>query len=184
MSEQEIKSKLSDFLQRHPHFDEECHVVYFLVEARKVLDRRGKLAGFSTLRFYADWCVHIEKDRRLDVVEPIAERMYAAASAYLSNRNPQTEKGLGAVAEFVAMKALRDEVVRLLVSLTINPHTLCDRQPWQSFVALLSSVLGDQPINAPSPNVAQVRFISGANCCEIVFRKQVAGHRSFPYHLV
>jgi len=61
MGKIEIVEKLNDFLGEHAPFMEECHVVYMLVETRKVLDRENN-RKYPILRFYCNWTVHTDKD--------------------------------------------------------------------------------------------------------------------------
>ena len=57
----EIVDKLNLFLDKHSPFTEECHVLYTLVEIRKVLDRENN-HKYPILRFYCNWSVHTDKD--------------------------------------------------------------------------------------------------------------------------
>lgn len=56
MNEQAIVDKLSIFLSEHPIFREECAVIYFLVEIRKLIEDDQK--NFRTLYFYCCWVAH------------------------------------------------------------------------------------------------------------------------------
>jgi hypothetical protein len=62
----EIEQKLTAFLQSTMPFTQEHHVVYLLVEIRKILDHendRGNNGRYPLLRFFSDWSVHTAKDK-------------------------------------------------------------------------------------------------------------------------
>lgn len=56
MNEKIIFDKLKIFLNKHLLFTEECEVVYFLVEIRKLIEDNKK--NFKTLYFYCCWVAH------------------------------------------------------------------------------------------------------------------------------
>ena len=56
MNKQIIIDKLKLFLNKHSMFSEECEVVYFLVEIRKLIEDDKK--NFRTLYFYCCWIAH------------------------------------------------------------------------------------------------------------------------------
>lgn len=56
MNEQAIVDKLNIFLNEHLIFSEECEVIYFLVEIRKLIENDKK--NYGTLYFYCCWVIH------------------------------------------------------------------------------------------------------------------------------
>jgi len=82
----EITNKLTDFLNRTERFTEESQVVYTLVELRKLLDHYGSNARL--LRFYADWSVHIAKDRNNKSFESIGAAIYKNAVDKINADHP------------------------------------------------------------------------------------------------
>lgn len=51
MSQPEINHKLMKFLADHVPPSEECHIVYLLVEIRKILDHEESAGTFPLLKF-------------------------------------------------------------------------------------------------------------------------------------
>jgi len=86
-------------------FTEECQVVYFLVELRKTLERRGLVDDYTALKFYCDWAMHARLDR-------------AGAKEFLKRiDNIETAHSFGIFSDGVqkiaiAMDFLRQEVFR------------------------------------------------------------------------
>lgn len=56
MNKRIIKAKLRKFLDEHSKFEEECEVVYFLLEIRKLIE--GNKRKYGTLYFYCCWVAH------------------------------------------------------------------------------------------------------------------------------
>ena len=67
MGEANLKYKLEGLLRKLP-FTEECQVVYFFVEIRKLLDRMNRSEDYEYIRFFCDWVLHTEKTRNLDII--------------------------------------------------------------------------------------------------------------------
>jgi len=70
----EIIAKIRDFLNTHEPVSEECHVVYMLVEIRKILEYKN-CTQFAILKFYCDWAVHITK-KRYGPIKGILDRIH------------------------------------------------------------------------------------------------------------
>ena len=89
MSEKEITQKLREFLNsRKSHLNEECDVVYFLVEIRKVLEHQKNKNQYRFLSFYADWALHPKKDRNFfKDMRVLAHGAYSSIAARESFRH-------------------------------------------------------------------------------------------------
>ena len=178
MSDYEISAKLNVFLKRHVPLDEECHVVYVMVELRKLIEHWGFDAPL--LKFYADWTLHTEKTGNLQHIGPIAHSMYVGVESHITVPNDGMIK---AMERFLGMEELRKQMKKLFDAGGINAALLDHDALWKRFVDLFSAVLADQPIRQPcgaAANVSEIRFIP-AGGCEIRFVNPIAHHQSFHY---
>lgn len=171
MSAPEIYAKLEAFLTRHPAPTEECHVVYLLVELRKIMDHLWARSEYSLVRFYADWSVHSKKDRVTAEIVRIAENIYAEVAGKPAARAP-------AATAFSDMTELREELAHMLQAIGVSPALAEDAQNWRSFVSLLTAVLADQPIVISSTHVREIRFEPHSQECVITFSHPAGGRSS------
>ena len=171
MSAPEIHAKLEAFLARHPSPTEECHVVYLLVELRKIMDQLWARPGFSLVRFYADWSVHSQKDRVTPDIAQIAEGIYGEVAA-----NPAA--GVQMATAFSHMAGLQEELADMFEAIGVNSTLATDAEIWGAFVSLLTAVLADQPIINPSPRVREIRFEPHSRECVITFSQPAGGSSS------
>ena len=162
MSRPEIVGKLYDFLNGRVPFTEECHVIYLLVEIRKILDRDNN-TKYPLLRFYADWSVHTEKDRITPGMRTIMEAVYKDVSARMTDPY-HLESGRVAIVSFTYMEDLQDEMNRFLGEYGL-PTALTEKSNWLEFVKLCVRILADQPINAPSNDISKFSFLPAADGC-------------------
>ncbi|MCL5114155.1 MAG: hypothetical protein M1604_00015 [Patescibacteria group bacterium] len=99
MSQRHIKDKLRtelELLETREIPLDEAFVIYFLVEARKMIAREKSDNSFQAIVFYRDWAVHIQKDW----APPFIEEMI--------------ENSGGKLERFVEMGYLREEIARFL----------------------------------------------------------------------
>lgn len=144
----EIIKKLK-FIEKSHQFSEK-DVIYFVVEARKIIEREGSV--YPILKFYADWAVHTKKERITKEIYKIAEQ--------ISRSNPL--EGGGASSDFMNMTHLRDEIVRFLDEHKINSKTIVDN--WRSFSNSLGNILINQPIIFPkNPGIESISFVNTSN---------------------
>lgn len=179
MATSEIMDKLRILLTKENVFAEECEVVYFMVEARKVIDQQ-KLS-FPVLKFYADWCVHSSKDKITPEIEMMSESMYDGAVARINDPN-SPEDYTSAINDFVYMVNLRAEIGSFLTDLGLPSDLAYLEEDWIRFVVMLTRVLENQPINNPSTNVQTILFEPATPGCVIgtlVFKQPVGGYPSF-----
>ncbi|KKR06255.1 MAG: hypothetical protein UT34_C0001G0295 [candidate division WS6 bacterium GW2011_GWF2_39_15] len=147
----EITEKLNRFLVRNEVFQTEPDVVYFCVEARKLLSRLSEVDRnkFALLKFYCDWALHTEKTQQLDVIEDILIEM----------ETDVTEAGL----KFVSMNYLKPNLSEFLDVVGLENFANKD-DTWINFSYFLSRVLNEQPIltnTSTKSHVKSIRFKYG-----------------------
>jgi bifunctional DNA-binding transcriptional regulator/antitoxin component of YhaV-PrlF toxin-antitoxin module len=130
-------------LERREFELDEKDVVYFLVEARKMLEHEKTAATFEAIKFYADWAVHTRKDYAPQFIEDMI--------------------GKGkSVDEFVSMEYLRNEIIRFLKSHDL-PIFLGEESNWKLFWTKLVGILSEQPLTLKiAINRFQFRVSEGA----------------------
>ena len=88
MSAPEITDKLNAFLTRHKPLSEEYHVVYLMVEVRKLMDHFDFNAPL--IRYYADWTVHTEKEFGAAHIVAVSTPVYDAVVDVIQNPSRQS----------------------------------------------------------------------------------------------
>lgn len=183
MAREEIIKKLDSFLGAHHPISEECHVVYLMVEIRKILDHernQGETDDFPLLRFYCDWTVHTEKTRITENMRLIMDEVFKDAKSHIEA--PAMRQAMSPVMQFAYMDKLKDQLARFLEERGLNTDLVGDG--WISFIGVLVKVLENQPINNPTDDVTQFAFIPAADRCVqgvVVFRELIngCGHYKF-----
>jgi len=159
--EKDILYKIRRFLTRKNLFDEECHVVYFLVEIRKFLDRlkenNQSKELYSLLRFYCDWIVHTSKIKITPEIKDVMEK--------IDKFIPKDKKKYPLLASvnqpdigFVYMDKLRMELEIFLRDYKLPKSLVLDEDKWSLFIQTLTKVLVDQPILNPIENIESFYF--------------------------
>ena len=157
--EDSIITKLRALLLKYNPMTEECHVVYLLVEIRKLMERIGpRDCDYPIVRFYCNWAVHPCKDRDNKAIVPIVNKIYQSINnGYKFEEQkifiPADSSGL----EFMGLEQLKQEIISLFAYLSL-PQALFDDNNWASFRDLLIQVLIDQPINNPTDDIKLVCF--------------------------
>lgn len=165
MAKEEIIEKMNKFLTKYPVFTEDCHVVYLLVELRKLLDRDND-PNFLLVRFYCDWTVHTQKDRNIEVIKEIVDKIDACYSA--SSHHPIKDEG---IFDFLNMNALKIELKELFNKHYL-PISIFENDSWSVFVDILTGVLSGQPILNPKAGIKWINIIpfgKGASTIDIKF---------------
>jgi hypothetical protein len=130
MGQRQIIDKLKpelDSLDSREAFLEEKDVVYFLVEARKMIYHEKNSDVFPAIKFYADWAVHIDKDHVPQSIKPLIQ-------GHSDNLD-----------EFVNMEYLRQEMARFLGAHGLS-QSLVEEKYWKQFRKKLINVLSEQPL--------------------------------------
>ncbi|HUD04603.1 MAG TPA: hypothetical protein VMR59_01295 [Patescibacteria group bacterium] len=167
----EILIKLQDFLEKHSSISNEADAIYLLVQIRKLLDREkdlGNINLFPTIRFYADWSLHTQKDKITDEIKNV---MLKINKMIPMDKNPFHIKGRF---DFIFMPELKNEMQGLLTKYNL-PADFVSEKNWQIFVDTLIQILSNQPINNPIPSIKTFcykPFPKGLILLEIQFTDQ------------
>jgi len=144
--EADIISKLKKFLTDHSSLAEENHVVYLLVEIRKLMDRVGcSEEKFQILRFYCDWILHTEKSRQLNVIASIVKGIEDSIMKGHKFSDGQFLPFGESHTKFIYKEELQ-KVMREFFLQHGLPLDIFSNEKWERFVLLLIQVLIDQPI--------------------------------------
>jgi hypothetical protein len=141
---------------------EECHVVYLLVESRKLLDHT-KNKNYSIPRFYADWAVHTSKDSLTPEMKATLEKIYLEVTPLFKNQSVINIESK--LMSFVSMTALRKEMSLLFDECKLPDALVKVDKNWAAFQSLLASVLADQPVKNPCAGIRQFTFKPAAKNC-------------------
>ena len=178
---QDIEIKLTNFLKTRVPFTEACHVVYLLVEIRKILDHK-KTGGYPLLRFYADWCVHTEKDKITKQIKAIMENILKEIKRGMLNKSQsKPDPNLLCVYSFISMCELKKEMKLFLEECGL-PNDLIRLEEWNSLQEILPSILADQPIIKPCDGIRKFAFTQadrGSIKIEIVYETTPAVYDTF-----
>ncbi len=169
----EIENKIDNFLNKFLPFTEECHIVYLMVEIRKILDYEDA-KDYSLLRFYCDWTVHTKKDRNMESIKSMMEKLYRDIKKEIETY-PTSESE---VVKIIYMEQLRKEMNNFLCEFSLSKKLIKNNDLWLSFVKLLVRVLENQPINDPTNDIKNFYFISSSEGCVagiVIFRNKIQG---------
>lgn len=152
MDRENIIEKLRIFLQNHTQFNEECEVIYLMVEIRKILECGGK--SYKTLRFYCNWVLHRELNREKttkllsDIFEPNVD---LKKSGRESARNIKT---IGR--DFFMLKTFRKELGDFLKDHKL-PMDLLGKN-WWTFGKLLLGIIKDCPVYFVANKIRELKI--------------------------
>lgn len=181
MSKPAIIEKLENLLVTHLPFKEEAQVVYFLVEAIKILDRDNN-KKYPLIRFYRDWSVHTVKDKITPEIRTIMGEIYRDLALQLTNKRIIKKKTK--IIGFMYMEDLQEEL-RLFFAEYGLPVLLVDvKENWMSFVTLLVKVLEDQEIIKPCKEISSFAFTpSDPECVSgiIRFTTKIGDYYEYPF---
>ncbi|MFH2231687.1 MAG: hypothetical protein ABII13_00740 [Patescibacteria group bacterium] len=163
MAKNAIIKKLNDFLTSHPEVEEECHVVYLMVEVRKILDidRQNGGEAFQVLRFYCDWMVHTAKDRIGSEMKLVVGEMLKDIKQEL--KYPAMIRAGRAASRFGYMENLKKEFREFFEKSQMDCALV--EGGWIPFIANLVKVLDEQPIIKPHPEIEFIAFKPAAERC-------------------
>lgn len=156
---EDMSKKLRDHLSLHDPVTEEAHVVYVMVEVRKLLDRLSdNSTSYNLIRFYCDWTLHTDKKRNMQHIGEHIRSIYNSAKEHITSGDPMYKND--ALQEFYTMKKLREEMLELFTEQDIESTLVNSDVSWKEFWKLLTKVLTDQPIINPIPEVSLFVFES------------------------
>lgn len=165
MGRADIIEKLDRFLIEHSTLNEECHVVYFMVEIRKILDKERYVRQheeYPILRFYADWTVHTSKEIISPEIKIIMNKIFENVKAQIEQRNSITK--MPPVMQFAYMQELQKEMANFLENQQLSKNII-ETENWVQFASLLVKVLENQPIKKPTADISAFCFLPAAPRC-------------------
>jgi hypothetical protein len=138
MSQKDIVAKLAETLGHS--VEGECHVVYVLVELRKLLERDEIGGDFKTLKFYCDWSAHacLSFQSAKDFVKNID---------VLIGKSDEESHGLDAPLTELCIELFRVQLHDCLRKYKLPTEICADHQSWQQFLRLFSLVIQDCPLS-------------------------------------
>lgn len=179
MGRPEIIEKLDGLFMTHMPFTEECHVVYLLVEIRKILDREND-KKYPLLKFYADWSVHTKKDHITNEIRGIMNTLFKGISDHIRHGG---DVHLEKVVQFIYFENLRIEMRDFLREYTLNT-IITYRNNWLIFITLFTGILVNQPIVKPCLDIKRFEFdlaAKGSVTARITFTKDINGNHYFEF---
>lgn len=182
MAREEIIEKLNKFLIGHNPLIEECHIVYLMVEIRKVIDHEKSSVTYPLLKFYSDWTVHTEKDHITPEIKQMMEEMYKTAEMEI--KNPALRKTGSPIMLFAYMDRLGQEMKSFFEKHAIDPSLAQEKNRWLEFVQLLVKVLENQPIIAPTLDIESFFFQPANPGCVIGilrFKQPIGGYNFYRF---
>lgn len=127
----DVLKRLRIFLQTPTVFKEECGVVYFLVEIRKLIEDNKE--NFKTLYFYCCWVAHSKLS-----YPDIADFLSAKFDSHINLQKKKTEiqrdliDGQG---DFFKLKDLNNEL-KTFVRVNKMTNSFLEGNPWYKFCQL------------------------------------------------
>jgi len=181
MARSEIVEKINAHLALHTPLTEECHVVYLMVEIRKMLEHSKSLKS-SPMTFYCDWVVHTAKDGITDAIKLTMDEIYQSVRKQILT--PVHYRGQKMpVIDFFYFRSLQTEMRDFFAAHGLDAQMVEERN-WTAFTKLLVKILENQPINKPIPEVSQFIFIPAAEgCCfgRMFFSEKIGKYDYFEF---
>jgi len=170
---EEIIKKLHEFLKEHSQMTEECHVVYLMVEIRKLIEQLDLEKECPILRFYCNWSVHTKKERDNRAInEVIQEIERSIVSGKKFQETKQFIPNGNSLLDFISFTELKKEMECFFNKFSF-PIVIFEENNWYNFRDLLIQILTDQPITNINGNITLIQFISarkGAAALHIEFK--------------
>lgn len=185
MGKNHIEQKLSILLSKTVGSLEESHVVYLFVELRKLLEKDSRRASkYPLLRFYADWCVHTQKDRISPEIENVACRIFEAATKTIRAGYPKFSEEKSDIEKFAHLDELKQEMGVFLSDFNLPVDVTLTDEAWCDFANCLIKILEEQPIIKPTSDIESIYFEpANQNCVSFVvrFANQIDGRQLYRY---
>ena len=149
----EIIEKLALFLKKHSLFTEECHVIYFLVEVRKLLEQYNFQNSYKILRFYCNWALH----SRIDQTRPFEDIVQSLENDRIEKSKTDTHE-LPTMNDLSIKIELMIEIGRFLEEVNLPTDLYNKQKQFLAFEMMLTSILADQPIVFKTGVVKKISF--------------------------
>jgi hypothetical protein len=142
-------------LVRQP-IDSEYHVVYLMVQARKLLERDGRNGGFQHLRFFANWVVHSTLDR-----SPLADDLVRRFNKVHEDREHIDFELARELDDWISFDALRRELNGFFLAYRVDPRhvTVVDHE-WLQFVGHYAQVIKDIPLQIKGERLSHISEVT------------------------
>lgn len=129
-------------------------LLFFLVKARKLLERKDLKGDYPLLRFYCDWSVHAAMDRQ--GARQILERVDDLTDRHLKG----DANALREVASLLSLGGFRAEIARFCNEFRLPDYLAADSDVWDQFRYLFVSNISDCPLILlrPSRHVRALAF--------------------------
>ncbi len=138
------RQKLSEIIEKG--FQSEADVKHFLTEVRLFIERfdETERKNYETLKFYADWVLHIKKDNLSGVLEYFKE-----CDVRLNKYEilPDRDEFNDFVEEFTSFGELKNQLKELLDGHSISPCFPDEDRTWRDFIKYLSKLILRKPID-------------------------------------
>lgn len=131
MNKKNILEKLKVFLQTRAVFEEECEVVYFLIEIRKLIE--DNIKSYKTLYFYCCWVAHSELS-----YPSVANFLSAKFDGFIDFKNNKIEIQrdlINGQEDFFKLRDLNDELREFLNAKNL-PTNFLNGNAWHKFCQL------------------------------------------------
>lgn len=161
--EDQIIKKLNGLLEELP-FTKEHQIVYLFVQLRKLQDRLNSTEESKYIRFFANWIVHTQIDRKntLEIVRDDFDKI----ALDLESQNAKTiiqlisEGAPHPFAEFISLLQLKSEVQNFFIRNGISKNLTEVDTHWNSLRNLLFRILSDQSIDFKDKPVRGIKMLT------------------------
>ena len=136
----------------------ERQVVYILVELRKLLELKGTLDDYWTLKLCCDWAVHPVLDRA--TAQVIVSRFDDYEIKYRRDSVGVSQAEMPDLVNFVEHRTFRDELIASCQRYDVTASAFADDNSWRSFLVHYTEVVKDCPFEAKSDRTAYVTRVT------------------------
>lgn len=148
----DIVAKLTEECRRP--IRSERQVVYILVELRKLLELKGTLDSYETLKLCCDWAVHPKLDR--NDAQKIVKLFDAYEAKYRREHVGVQQAEMPELSDFLEHNKFRRQIVEACDANQIPPTAVLSDDWWRSFLIQYTEVIKDCPIEAKANNTEYV----------------------------
>jgi hypothetical protein len=152
--EDELLFKIRAVLDRG--ITEEMEVVYFLVEARKLMYRTSEYDE-PTVRMYANWAIYSELSQKRTTTKRLLDAFETEyVEQYINGRTWRSTA-------YETFDEFRAALNTFLVNANLPIHTVEDDEDWTLFVMLYGRVISDCPITLTghTTHISKVELVKG-----------------------
>jgi len=184
MGQKQIAIKLTNLLVKGLGSAGEPNVVYMLVELRKILEHEQAELKYPHLKFFADWAVHIRKDKISAPMKAMLEIAYREAADAIAKEGNLDDPSVAPVLSFAKLSEFRDELRSFLEAQNIPSDITRSDPEWKVFTHHLIQVLEGQPLVPKDGIIKDICFqgdAQGRVICSMEFRNPIAGRGTYTF---